>query len=132
MSIELIDKTFESEQILKAVEMNSIITKMNEVIAGVNKTKQEINTENVVGEAPEKGLRPNTFYIFGECTSLTITLAAEIPGIYNEYMFQFSSGDTPTVLNVPDSIKWIGGKEIMPNKTYQVSIVLNKGVIGGV
>lgn len=27
MSIELIDKTFESEQILKAVEMNSIITK---------------------------------------------------------------------------------------------------------
>lgn len=77
-----------------------------------------------------KQLNPNTFYEFGECSSLTITLASETSGIANEYMFEFVSGTTATVLSVPESIKWAGGSAptIEASKTYQVSIVNNLAV----
>ena len=78
-------------------------------------------------------LSPNTLYEFGECTSLTITLASEISGIRNEYMFEFVSGATPTMLSIPETVGWMGGKAptIEANKTYQCSIVNNIAVIGG-
>ena len=80
-----------------------------------------------------KRLSPNTYYEFGECTKLTITLAAEISGILNEYMFEFVSGSTATTLSLPASVSWMGGKAptIEANKTYQCSIVNNIAVIGG-
>lgn len=80
-----------------------------------------------------KQLNPNTLYEFGECTSLTITLAEEIPNIYNEYMFEFTSGTTPTTLSLPETIGWMGSEAptIEANKTYQCSIVNNIAVIGG-
>ena len=77
-----------------------------------------------------KQIKPNTFYKFGECSSLTITLGAEESGIINEYMFEFASGSTPTTLSVPDTVKWSGGSAptIEASKTYQVSIVNNLAV----
>ena len=80
-----------------------------------------------------KQLSPNILYEFGECTSLTITLASEISGIRNEYMFEFVSGTTPTMLSIPETVGWMGGKAptIEANKTYQCSIVNNIAVIGG-
>lgn len=77
-----------------------------------------------------KQLNPNTFYEFGKCSSLTITLASETSGIANEYMFEFVSGSTPATLSLPDSVKWSGGNAptIEANKTYQVSIVNNLAV----
>lgn len=80
-----------------------------------------------------KQLNPNTYYEFGECTSLTITLASEISGIRNEYMFEFVSGTTPTMLSIPETVGWMGGEAptIEANKTYQCSIVNNIAVIGG-
>lgn len=80
-----------------------------------------------------KQLSPNTYYEFGKCTKLTITLAAEISGILNEYMFEFVSGSTATTLSLPASVSWMGGKAptIEANKTYQCSIVNNIAVIGG-
>ena len=80
-----------------------------------------------------KRLSPNTYYEFGKCTKLTITLAAEISGILNEYMFEFVSGSTATTLSLPASVSWMGGKAptIEANKTYQCSIVNNIAVIGG-
>lgn len=72
-------------------------------------------------------LFPNTYYEFGECTSLTITLASEVSGIYNEYMFEFVSGSTPTTLTDIPNVKWQNGDKLVPeaNCTYQVSIVNN-------
>lgn len=85
-------------------------------------TKQEVS-----GGTPTQQLSPNKFYVFGEVTELNITLGAEISGIYNQYLFQFTSGSTAAVLNVPDSVKWDGGTTpvIEANKIYQVSIVNN-------
>lgn len=75
---------------------------------------------------------PNYFYVWGTVTSMTITLATPADStIYNEYMFQFTSGSTPTSLSLPNTVKWVTEPNIEANKTYQVSIVNNIGVIAG-
>lgn len=77
-----------------------------------------------------KELQPNTFYKFGKCSSLTITLAAEKSGIFNEYMFEFISSSTPMTFTDIPNIKWQNGDKLVPeaNCTYQVSIVNNCAV----
>lgn len=75
-------------------------------------------------------LTPNTFHIWDELSDLDLSLADETVGIANEYLFQFTSGATPTALTLPDSIKWVRGEpNIEANKTYQISIVNNIGLI---
>lgn len=76
-------------------------------------------------------IQPNRFYNFGECSSLTVTLAEGMKGIYNEYMLQFTSGAVATTLNLPESIRWAEIPVIESNKTYQISILNNLAVIGG-
>lgn len=89
----------------------------------------KVSTENV--SETTKELQPNRYYIFGEMPSLTITLAEGEEGKLNEYMFEFTSGTTPTTLTLPESVKWMGEHTIEASKTYQVSIVNNIAVIGG-
>lgn len=75
-------------------------------------------------------LAPNYKYLFGEKSSLNITLGAIVdPNIVNHYMFEFTSGDTATTLSLPASVKWTTTPSIKPNKTYQISIENNLGVI---
>ena len=79
-------------------------------------------------------LDPNKFYRWNEVGSLTILSLSSIGLQENklaEYMFEFKSGDTPTVLTLPEGIKWIGSSVVEPNKTYQVSIINNLAVMGG-
>lgn len=85
----------------------------------------------IEGATPTQSISPNKFYKFESVTTLTITFSPETPNVLNEYMFQFTSRETATVLNMPDSVRWIGDHTIEPNKTYQVSIVNNLAVIGG-
>lgn len=83
------------------------------------------------GEVSQE-IKPNTFYRFGECTALNITLGSKIEGVYNEYMFQFTSGETATVLGDIAGVKWVGDNTINPNTTYVV--VIHDGtlaVLGG-
>lgn len=78
-------------------------------------------------------LEPNNMYIWGEITSLDITMAEPTDNTrLNEYMFQFACGDIATVLSLPSDIRWITEPNIEANHTYQVSIVNDIGVIGGV
>lgn len=98
----------------------------------VNNKADKIQIISIEGTDVTQELSPNKYYKFGEVTNLTITLASEIAGIYNEYMFEFISGATATIITLPDDIKWIGDNTIEANKTYQVSIVNNQAVIGGV
>lgn len=76
-------------------------------------------------------LTPNTLHRWGEVTSLTLTLGAEIPNIVNEYMIQFTSGATATQLSLPETVKWINTPEIVANAVYQISILNNLAVMGG-
>lgn len=77
-------------------------------------------------------LTPNILHKWGTVTSLTLTLAVPTDTtIANYYMVQFTCGSTATSLNLPDTIKWIAEPSIEANKTYQISILDNLGVIGG-
>lgn len=73
---------------------------------------------------------PNKMYMFGTRTALTITFNTGENGIVNEYMFQFTSGNTPTTLNVPNSVVWMVTPDIKANKKYLVSVENNLGIIG--
>ena len=70
-------------------------------------------------------LTPNTFHVWDEVASLTLTLGSETAGVANEYVFQFTSGSTATSLTLPDDIKWANDSAptIAENKIYQVSIL---------
>lgn len=72
---------------------------------------------------------PNVLHVWDEVGTLNLTLAEGTSA--DEYMFQFTSGDIPTVLSLPSTIKWIGDHDVESGKTYQVSIVNNAAVMGG-
>ena len=76
-------------------------------------------------------LTPNVLHVWGEVAALNLTLAAETSGVVNEYMAQFTSGTTATVLTLPETVKYIGDDTIEADKTYQVSIINNLAVLGG-
>ena len=77
-------------------------------------------------------IKPNKFYVFPTANEIVVNLEeATDVSRYNEYMFQFTSNDN-TTLTLPTNIKWIGDSEVEPNMTYQVSIVNNIAVMGGV
>ena len=59
---------------------------------------------------------------------MTITLAKADATRLNEYMFSFISGATPTVLTLPDTVKWANELTIEANKRYEISIVDNIGL----
>lgn len=98
----------------------------------VDNKADKVSIVEIEGSSVTQEIQPNKLYIFGEVTNLTITLSQEISGILNEYMFQFTSGSTATILSLPETIKWIGDNTIESNKTYQVSIINNLAVLGGV
>lgn len=78
-------------------------------------------------------LTPNTFHVWDEVAELDLSFADENVGVANEYLFQFESGATATSLTLPDTVQWVNGEPaIEPNKTYQVSIVNNIGLMVGV
>ena len=106
-------------------------------------TKTELNNKKnitIVQEVADASssasfnLDPNTLKKMGEVGTITV-LGFTTTGLQSnelaEYAFEFKSGDTPTVLTMPESVKWIGDHTIEANKTYQVSIVNNLAVIGG-
>ena len=70
-------------------------------------------------------LTPNIFHVWDEVSALTLTLDSETSGVANEFLFQFTSGATPTSLTLPDDIKWANDSAptITENKIYQISIL---------
>ena len=75
-------------------------------------------------------ITPNILHVWGEIAELNLTLSEGEEGVVNEYMVQFTSGATATTLTLPDSIVWMSAPSIQANKTYQLSIINNLGVIG--
>lgn len=65
-------------------------------------------------------LEKNTFYIFPEMNSLTISLKNQSTGCYH---FRFTSGTTATELTIPDYVK--SDITIDPNRIYEISICDN-------
>ena len=76
-------------------------------------------------------LTPNTFHVWDEVASLTLTLGSEQSGVANEFLFQFASGATATSLTLPDDIKWVNDSAptIAENMIYQISILNGLAVV---
>lgn len=88
----------------------------------------EIATNRITSAGGTSTILPNTDYSFGECESLTITFAEGKKSKRNEYIFSFTSGATPTVLTLPDTVKWANELTVEANKRYEISIVDNIGL----
>ena len=70
-------------------------------------------------------LQANKYYILGECVSLDISIgSATTDGKLNEYIFEFNSGATPTVLTLPSTVT-PSSLAIQPNTKYVISIKNN-------
>lgn len=74
-------------------------------------------------------LTPNTFHVWDKVSALTLTFGSETSGVANKYLFQFTSGSTPTTLTLPDSIKFNSDFTVESNKIYQISILNGLGTV---
>ena len=109
------------------VDLGTVITSHQDISGKANKISVVQTSTSTIE------INPNTFYKFGEVSSLNITLAAITDtSVLNEFMFEFVSGATATTLTLPDTIKWLETPTIEANKTYQCSIVNNIGILVGV
>lgn len=88
----------------------------------------KVSTEDVTENTKE--LQPNKYYIFGEVETLTLTLAAGEEGKLAEYMFEFTSGTTPTTITDIEGVEW-KGDTIEADKVYQASISRGIGILIG-
>lgn len=68
-------------------------------------------------------LTPNKFHVWDEVTELNLTLGEEVEGVMNEFLFEFTSGAEPTMVSLPDNIKWSETLNVEPYATYQISVL---------
>lgn len=111
------------------VDLGTVITSHQDISGKMD----NISVQNHGTSSTTLSVAPNVLHKWGTVSILTITLTAPTnTSVYNEYMIQFSSGSTPTTLSVPSTVKWVVEPKIEANKTYQISIVDNIGIIVGV
>ena len=106
--------------IITAVRLN----KMEDGIEDADETP----LNEVSGSTVTQELSANEFYVFGEVTSLTLTMAAGEAGVVNEYHFRFTSGATPTTLDLPMDVVMPDSFSVEANTIYEISIVEDYGV----
>ena len=87
----------------------------------------------ILTEMENNTLNANTFYNFGEVENLTIVKLKDddISEFTSEFIFQFQCGNAPTVLSLPDSIKFQSELELKSNHIYQISIMNNLAICVG-
>ena len=72
----------------------------------------------------------NKFFIVTGAKSITVSTLDLNEA--EEGVLQFTCGSTPVRLSIPSYVKWINEPEIEANRTYQVSVLNDIAVIGGV
>lgn len=77
-------------------------------------------------------IQPEVLNRWGEVASLTIDFAPARDGTAAEYCIEFISGETPTTLSLPASVKFPDEPTIEANMRYQISVVNDLGLIAGV
>jgi hypothetical protein len=84
-----------------------------------------------MGVAMYATIEPDKFYVFGEVASLAIGLAPQTDARWAaQYLFQFTCpADVATSLSMPLGVVWSKQPLIVQGKTYQVSVLDNKGII---
>jgi hypothetical protein len=122
---ELIEIVNENEDVT-ASALNDLNEKINQIIENIGFSSNTVYGVVKHGESDKTYiLTPNTLHIWGEVDFLTLTLATEQNVIINEFLFQFESGEEPTVLSLPSNILWANDEivEIESGYIYQISIL---------
>lgn len=91
------------------------------------KYKQPIvqQTENAVT------IFPNVLNVWGVVGRLEIAFGASNSEEVSEYMMQFSCGDIPATIILPDDVRWTEEPEFEAGKTYQVSVLNGLAIYAG-
>lgn len=112
-----------------AWQTGDVITavRLNKMEDGIESADQ-IPVNTVSGSTVTAALDPNEFYVFGEVASLTLTLNAGTAGEVNEYHFRFTSGSTPTTLDMPVDVVMPDSFSVDADKIYEISIIDEYGV----
>lgn len=74
-------------------------------------------------------IQPETFYDFGEVSTLAVTLAEVDDGLAHEYCFEFVAAEDFAGFSITPEPKWNAEIQILPGKTHQVSILRGIGVM---
>ena len=95
------------------------------LVFGLPLASGEVQVVNVSGSNPSITAEYNKRYVCGEVSTLTITPASQ--GCTDVV---FTSGTTPTVLSLPQTVKMPSWFSVEANKTYEINIL--DGVYGSV
>lgn len=117
---------------LKTINGESIFGSGDITISGSGNSSSSVAAYRVIEHGTNDTtttIPPNVFHVWGEVPSLTINFGGGPAAYANEYLFQFTSGSTATILSLPDDIKWAEELIIEPNMIYQVSILRGLGSV---
>lgn len=89
----------------------------------INEENDRVVIMPVEGMNPKINATANTVYLCGELLSLEFNPCAD--GICD---IVFSSGTTPTLLTLPDSVRMPNGFSVLENRTYEINIM--NGIYG--
>ena len=89
----------------------------------INEENDRVVIMSVEGMNPKINATANTVYLCGELLSLEFNPCAD--GICD---IVFSSGTTPTLLTLPDSVRMPNGFSVLENRTYEINIM--NGIYG--
>ena len=105
---------------IKAIDSNGKPTEWE----AVDMPDAQIPVVSKTSSDTEAELSPNTFYVFPEMASLSVTFSDPVAlDIVKEYKFRFTSGATATMLTLPSTV--VGDITVETNKVYEISIVDN-------
>lgn len=76
-------------------------------------------------------IQPNVLNVWGNVSSLAISLVAGAQGSVNEYMLEFTVASDNFTLSLPSSVRWSEEPEWVNGNTYQVSIENNLALYAG-
>ena len=89
----------------------------------INEENDRVVIMPVEGMNPKINATANTVYLCGELLSLEFNPCAD--GVCD---IVFSSGTTPTLLTLPDSVRMPNGFTVLENRTYEINIM--NGIYG--
>ena len=109
--------------------MTSVHQGINENSSAISELEAEMDasTVTVTGTEPVITAEPNTCYICGEVSSITITPPSS--GICD---VTFTSGSTAAVLDVPNTVKfptWFDATSLETNTIYEINISDGRAVV---
>ena len=116
--------------IVPGIFYNSNINATLNVLQGLQIGNAEIHYTALQNDVT---IRPNVLNVWDATYSggetLTIAFSNEQNLATNEYMGQFKTGSTVPTVVFPSEIVWKTAPSLVANKTYQFSVLNNKGII---